>query len=146
MLVDADLAARHAPILCFDRQEPFLPSRVGFTILREPAGSPVDLRRTLDGPQPLRFDLPSLEAVVEYGVWSEVLVTALFEDRLTKTPADDERAAAYLRSRAFTPSFLFDQEFPIEPEHLCPWTDLHLWIPGRVQSIMEGLRDGRALD
>lgn len=37
MLVDADLAAWRAPILCFDRNEPFLPSRAGFTLLREAA-------------------------------------------------------------------------------------------------------------
>jgi hypothetical protein len=230
MLDDLDLAARHAPILCFDREEPFLPSRVGWTILREPADSAVDLRRRLDGAQPLRFDLPGLEAIVEYGIWWDwdiehlyeleaawvylgagellsveaswhgrfhemrvngqtprrgprpvlfsqpgkhafapepswfsppekfiapcratpgsmgVLVTALFEGRLTKTTADDERAAAYLRSRAFTPSFVFDQEFPIEREHLCPWTELQSWIPGRVAAIMEALRDGHTLD
>ncbi len=66
---DAALAAAHAPILRFDRAEPFLPKRVGYQVLREPADSGVDYRRTRSGPVPLRFDLAGLDAVVEYGIW-----------------------------------------------------------------------------
>lgn len=230
MLTDAALAARHAPIICFDRAEPFLPSRAGFSVLRHPFDSHVDPRRTLAGPQPLRFDLPGLEAILEYGIWWDwdiehlyeleaawvylgggnvlsveaswhgrfhtmevndqpplrgarpvlysqpgkhafapeaswfapvekftapcrdtagsmgVLVTALFEGRIAKSAADDARAAAYLRSRAFTPTFLFDNEFSLAPEHLCPWAELRSWIPGRVERVMQELRDGSPLD
>ena len=228
--IDAQLAARHAPILLFDRHEPFLPSRVGYSVLQAPADSPVDPRRQLNGPHPLRFDLPGFEAVIEYGIWWDwdiqhlyeleaawvylaggavarveaswhgrfhemivdgrlplrgtrpvlysqpgkhalasepsrftpseefiepcrdtpgsmgVLVTSLFEDQLVKSLADDARAATYLRSHAFIPSFVFDQQFEVEPEHLCPWTELEQWIPGRVRRIMEMLRDGRDPD
>src|SRR5207249_1980618 len=75
-----------------------------------------------------------------------VLVTALFDGRLAKTAGDDARAAAYLRSRAFTPSFRFDRQFAVGPELLCPWPELEEWIPGRVTAIMEALRDGCAID
>jgi len=75
-----------------------------------------------------------------------VLVTSLFEGRLSKTAEDDERAKGYLRERAFVPSFVFDREFAIGPEHLCRWQDLEAWIPGRVQTIMEALRHGRSVD
>jgi putative hydrolase of the HAD superfamily len=91
---------------------------------------------------PEKFTAPCRDTPGSMGV----LVTSLFEGRLTKTAADDERATAYLRSRAFTPSFVFDQEFPVKPEHLCPWTELQAWIPGRVETIMEALRHGDALD
>jgi hypothetical protein len=222
-MTDADLAAYHAPILQFDREEPFLPSRVGYTVLQEPADSPVDPRRGLTGPTPLRFDLPGLEAILEYSIWWDwdiqhlyeleaawvyraaggvlmveaswhgrfhemavdgapplrgqrpvlfsqpgkhafapepswfepreryiepcrdtpgsmgLLVTPLFEGRISKGPGDDARAAAYLRARAFTPSFVFDREFAVGPEHLCPWPELQAWIPGRVGEIMKGL-------
>jgi hypothetical protein len=227
---DTLLATKHAPVLLFDRDEPFLPTRVGFSVLRTPCDSLVDPRRQLRGPSPLRFDLPGLEAVIEYGIWWDwdiqhlyeleaawvylaagavarveaswhgrfhemlvggcpplrgshpvlysqpgkhalapeplwfnppeefiepcrdtpgsmgVLVTSLYEEKLVKTSEDDEWAAAYLRSRAFTPRFVFDREFAIGPEHLCPWAELDGWIPGRVRRIMEALRDGRDPD
>jgi hypothetical protein len=227
---DTLLATQHAPILLFDSDEPFLPSRVGFSVLRTPCDSLVDPRRQLRGPSPLRFDLPGFDTVIEYGVWWDwdiqhlyeleaawvylaggavvrveaswhgrfhemlaaggpplreshpvlysqpgkhalapepswfnppeefiepcrdtpgsmgVLVTSLYEGRLEKTADDDERAAVYLRSRAFTPRFMFDREFATGPEHLCPWAELDDWIPGRVRQVMEALRDGRDPD
>src|SRR5262245_37989710 len=76
---DFELAARHAPILFFDHEEPFRPSRVGYSVLREPADSPVDPRRRLDGPTPLRFDLSGLEAVIEYGIWWDWDIQHLYE-------------------------------------------------------------------
>jgi putative hydrolase of the HAD superfamily len=226
---DARWAAEHAPVLCFDREEPFLPSRVGYTVLREPSDSLVDPRRTLGASHPLRIDLSGLEAPIEYGIWWDwdiqhlydleaawvylgtqgvlcveaswhgrfhemqvngrlpmrglrpmlysqpgkhafapdpswfeprekfiepcrdtpgsmgVLVTELFRGRIVKTAEDDARAAAYLQARAFTPSFVFDQQIVVGREHLCPWPELEAWIPGRVRTIMEELRDGRSL-
>src|ERR1041385_4215375 len=76
---DFELAAYHAPLLFFDHEEPFLPSRVGYSVLREPAAARVDPRRTLDGPAPLRFDLPGLEAVIEYGIWWDWDIQHLYE-------------------------------------------------------------------
>jgi hypothetical protein len=76
---DCELAAHHAPILFFDREEPFLPSRVGYSVLRKPADSPVDPRRRRDGPAPLRFDLSGLEGVIEYGIWWDWDIQHLYE-------------------------------------------------------------------
>ena len=75
-----------------------------------------------------------------------VLVTEMFHGRLTRNAEDGARAATYLQSRAFTPSFHFDLEFAVGPAHLCPWTELEAWIPGRVTAIMEALRHGWSID
>ncbi|WP_332687082.1 HAD family hydrolase [Devosia sp.] len=37
---DRDLADRHRPVLRFDRREPYLPVRIGYTVFREPGQSP----------------------------------------------------------------------------------------------------------
>ena len=76
---DFELAARHAPRLFFDHEEPFLPSRVGYRVLREPADSRVDPRRGRDGTTPLRFDLPGLTGVIEYGIWWDWDIQHLYE-------------------------------------------------------------------
>lgn len=76
---DFDRAIRHAPILLFDRSEPFLPSRAGYVLFREPADSAVDPRRALAGPTPLRFDLPGFHAVIEYGIWWDWDIQHLYE-------------------------------------------------------------------
>ena len=44
------LAARYAPVICFDAQEPFLPLAVGYTIFREDGDSPSFPRRVLLDP------------------------------------------------------------------------------------------------
>jgi hypothetical protein len=221
-----NLALAHAPILLFDRAEPFLPSRVGFSVFRQPGDSRADYRRTLQGVAPLAFDLPGLDTVIEYGIWwdydiqhlyeleaawvyvdaaGDVLrveaswhggfhvievdgapplregrpllhsqpgkhafapspewfmpherfiepcrdragamglhVTPLFQGRITKAEGDDERVRAHLQRLAFTPAFVFDQEFPIGAEQLCPWPELEAWIPGRVAELAAALRE-----
>jgi hypothetical protein len=226
-MTDHELALAHAPILLFDRREPFLPSRVGYTVLREPADSPVDFRRQRDGPTPLAFDVRGLDAVIEYAIWWDwdiqhlyeleaawvyrgaegevlrveaswhgrfnsmevngapplrgarpvlysqpgkhafaaspdwftpaeeftepcrdqpgtmgVLVTELFRGKISKTAADDRRVHQYLRRQAFTPSFVFDEEFAIQEEELCPWPELEAWIPRRVAEVLKELRAG----
>jgi len=228
VMTDAELARAHAPILYFDRAEPFLPSRVGYSVFRAPVDSAVDPRRALAGPSPLSFDLPNLAAVVEYGVWwdwdiqhlyeleaawvyvgtaGDVLrveaswhggfhemrvrgepplegarpilypqpgkhafapdpawfdpqehyveacrdrpgamglhVTPLFAGRIRRAAGDDERVREYLQARAFIPAFIFDQEFRIGAEHLCPWPELEAWIPGRVAELAADLAAGR---
>ena len=222
---DFQLAAAYAPILRFDRAEPFLPSRVGFNVFRAPADSEVDYRRKVDSPSPLRLDAPGVVAV-EYGIWWDwdiqhlyeleaawvyldgqgavlrveaswhgqfhamrvggqpplqdgrpvlyaqpgkhafapspewftphehytepclrrpgvmgLHITPLFQGLIEKQPGDDERVLRHLQTLAFTPTFLFDQEFLITREHLCPWPELKAWIPGRVAELARGLRD-----
>lgn len=67
-------------------------------------------------------------------------VTPLFQGLIQKQPGDDERVLRHLQTLAFTPTFHFDQEFPITGEHLCPWPELKAWIPGRVMELARGLR------
>ena len=40
-------------------------------------------------------------------------ITPLFQGKITREAGDNERVAAYLRDRAFTPSFVFDREFAV---------------------------------
>jgi hypothetical protein len=63
----------------------------------------------------------------------------LFRGRLQKSPENDARAAAYLRQRAFTPSWRFTRRQPITREMLVPWEMLRDWIPARVAWWLERL-------
>ena len=78
-MTDFALALEHAPILRFDRAEPFLPSRVGYGVFRQPADSRVDYRRTLEGSAPLAFGQPGVAAVIEYGIWWDWDIQHLYE-------------------------------------------------------------------
>jgi len=74
-----DFAYDHFPILLFDRMEPFLPSRVGYSIFTEPCDSRVDYKRKLGGPSRIHFDLPGLDLVIEYGIWWDWDIEHLYE-------------------------------------------------------------------
>ncbi len=69
-----------------------------------------------------------------------VLVKDEYARQIIKTSADDARANAWLRARAFTPSGWYDQRFAIQPNHLVPWPVLSQWIPARVKYWLECLR------
>ncbi len=60
---DLALVASVAPIIAFDRCEPFEPLKVGVTVFHRPGNSRADYRRTLSGESPLEFD--GVDAVVE---------------------------------------------------------------------------------
>ena len=53
---------------------------------------------------------------------------------------DHERAAAYLRPQAFTPTMQFTQRFAVSRELLVPWPLLDKWIPARVNWWLKQLR------
>src|SRR5687768_10197278 len=68
---DLTLARRYAPVVLFDGSEPFLPSRVGYTLFREPAPSP-------SFPRYVRPE-PPLEIAIEYALWWDWDIGHLYE-------------------------------------------------------------------
>jgi len=78
-LKDREIAYRRFPTLVFDEREPFLPSRVAYSIFREPCDSNVDPRRRLGTKNRIVFALPGLDSVVEYGIWWDWDIQHLYE-------------------------------------------------------------------
>ena len=72
-LTDADraLAATLAPVICFAANEPFLPSKVGITVLVEPRQSPSAELATTFG--------PGVARVIEYAIWWDWDIQHLYE-------------------------------------------------------------------
>lgn len=66
------LAVRYAPILLLDEKEPFLPVRIGMTILRSAGESP-SFRRSF------AFEDERLEAVLEYAIFWDYDITHLYD-------------------------------------------------------------------
>jgi glycerophosphoryl diester phosphodiesterase len=72
---DRALAARYAPIILFDRQEPFLPLAAGYTIFRSDAPSPSFSRQVLlHAPE-----RPAAQLVIEYAIWWDWDIQHLYE-------------------------------------------------------------------
>jgi len=104
----------------------------------------------LEGTHPLLLAQPgkhamaaSIEPFNEIREWAEqeagrdagkdgVLDNGLFRSRLPKTTENDARVTAYLKKRAFTPSWKFTKRFPVKRDMLVPWRALEEWIPARV--------------
>ncbi|HEU5100822.1 MAG TPA: glycerophosphodiester phosphodiesterase [Roseiflexaceae bacterium] len=72
---DRALAARYAPSLLFDRQEPFLPLAAGYTIFRSDAPSPSFPRQVLL----CAPDRPAAQLVIEYAIWWDWDIQHLYE-------------------------------------------------------------------
>ncbi|MFQ6057332.1 MAG: glycerophosphodiester phosphodiesterase [Anaerolineae bacterium] len=72
---DRALAARYAPLICFDAREPFLPLAVGYTIFREDADSPSFPRRVELSPA----GEPVAAFAIEYAIWWDWDITHLYE-------------------------------------------------------------------
>jgi len=72
-LTDADraLAGRLAPVIRFADNEPFLPSKVGITVLSEPRQSPSAELRIIFG--------PGVARVIEYAIWWDWDIQHLYE-------------------------------------------------------------------
>ncbi|MEW5719802.1 MAG: hypothetical protein AB1817_14320 [Chloroflexota bacterium] len=62
-----------------------------------------------------------------------VLDNGLFRGMFPKTPENDARVTAYLKQRAFTPSWKFSKRLPVTREMLIPWQTMAEWIPARVE-------------
>ena len=72
---DYSLAIRHAPILRFDDNEPFLPLAVGYTIIRESAHSPSFARRI----EVDKTGSSAVAIVIEYAIWWTWDIVHLYE-------------------------------------------------------------------
>lgn len=72
---DRALAARYAPIICFDEREPFLPLAVGYTIFREDSTSPSFGRRVELAP----VGEPAAALAIEYAIWWDWDIGHLYE-------------------------------------------------------------------
>lgn len=247
------LAARYAPLIFFDRVEPFLPSVAGYTIFRQDAPSPsfprqVTLRPRF--PQIAANDaraiarlfpneelpqVPEITAafVIEYAIWWDwdiqhlyelehawsyvgadgellyaeaswhgsyfpmlwqgrtprqgdhpvlysqpgkhafvpnpllftgsvmerenlrrtcftragnggvLLKQDLFAGKYQKDSIRDTIANAYLKERAFDPTFEFTRTLQIDEALLAPWPALYAWIPGRIDQVLWDLGEWR---
>ena len=69
------LAARYAPIICFDVREPFLPLAVGYTIFWKNDDSPSFPRRIELAPA----GEPEAAFAIEYAIWWDWDITHLYE-------------------------------------------------------------------
>ena len=69
---DKALAARYAPIINFDAEEPFLPSAVGYTIFREDAPSP-------SFPRDIKLGKHQAAFAIEYAIWWDWDIQHLYE-------------------------------------------------------------------
>jgi putative hydrolase of the HAD superfamily len=222
---ELDLARRLAPVIRFSDNEPFLPSRVGITVLTAPGRSP---SAVLD----ITFE-PGVTRVIEYAIWwdwdiqhlyelehvwlkldasdrvvaveasahggifpmafenkalpfengrvtlfsapgkhafsataegqspaaeittvscrelagrATILVNDMFRDALADLTAEDHRAVKrYLQTRAFLPSFTFNQRFDLSSVEFIAWPDLVEWIPGRVRTVLAEVRQSQPL-
>lgn len=67
------LAVKHAPTLCFDREEPFLPEVVGYTVFHREAQSPSFYRRIE------RDWRPPWVTAIEYAIWWDWDIQHLYE-------------------------------------------------------------------
>ncbi len=69
-----------------------------------------------------------------------VLVKERYASAIRLQAGDHERAASYLRPKAFLPTMRFTQRFEVSRELLVPWPVLDEWIPARVNWWLEQLR------
>jgi hypothetical protein len=72
---DRAIAERYAPIILFDRHEPFLPLAAGYTVFRSDGLSPSFSRQVqLRAPE-----RPAAELVIEYAIWWDWDIQHLYE-------------------------------------------------------------------
>lgn len=68
---DFELVKNHAPILYFDKLEPFLPIAVGYSVFKQPAAS-ASFKRTIDFPE-------GCHTAIEYAIWWDWDIQHLYE-------------------------------------------------------------------
>ncbi len=117
----------------------------------------VDGKPVLEGTHPVLLAQPGKHAMAasakpfeEIREWAEreagpeagkdgLLNHELFGKIFPKSPEIDAKVAAYLRARAFSPSWKFTRRFEITRDMLVPWTTLGVWIPHRIAWWIESL-------
>lgn len=85
---DRALAARYAPVLRFDRHEPFFPFLAGYTVFRADAPSPSFPRTVALRPA----DQPPAALAIEYAIWWDWDIEHLYElEHVWVFAGEDER-------------------------------------------------------
>ncbi|MGB9682521.1 MAG: hypothetical protein ACP5RW_00560 [bacterium] len=69
-----------------------------------------------------------------------LLVTDIFKGRLEKTLDKDELVLNYLSRYAFIPTFNFRKEFRFTKELFLSWDELYVWIPKRIEEVINRLK------
>jgi len=116
---DRDLAARYAPLIYFDRREPFLPLAAGYTIFAADADSSSFPRRiTLRGPHraPAAF-------AIEYAIWWDWDIGHLYELEHTWTYVGEDGSVVFAEASwhgGFAPAVLDDGHVPLAPGSFHP--------------------------
>lgn len=106
---EIELARRLAPVIRFSDNEPFLPSRVGITVLAAPGRSP---SAALD----ITFG-PGIAKVIEYAIWWDWDIQHLYELEhiWLKLDADDQVIAVEASAHGgIFPMVLADGALPLE--------------------------------
>ncbi len=67
----------------------------------------------------------------------------LFGGRIAKDSVRDAIANAYLKERAFDPTFAFTRAVQIDDAMLVPWPALDAWIPSRIDQVLWNLGEWR---
>lgn len=87
---EREIVARYAPLLLFDREEPFLPVAAGYTIFRRSGPSP-------SFPRQIGMALPdggTANIVIEYAIWWDWDIGHLYELEHAWVYVDDEGSVA----------------------------------------------------
>ena len=87
---DHDLALRHAPLIRFDRREPFLPAAVGYTVFRRDD-------RSASFPRDIKLG-ENVAALIEYAIWWDWDIQHLYELEHAWVSVDAEGAIVDLEA------------------------------------------------
>lgn len=93
---ERELAARYAPIICFDEHEPFLPLAAGYTIFRSDAPSPSFPRQVTLQPE----HAPRAATVIEYAIWWDWDIQHLYELEHVWVYVDDSGRVVHCEASA----------------------------------------------
>jgi hypothetical protein len=125
-----DLAARYAPLIHFDRNEPFLPLAAGYTFFRSDGDSLSFKRRIeLTG-----INRPPAAFAIEYAIWWDWDIQHLYELEHTWTYVGESGEVVYAEASwhgGFAPAVLDDGRVPLHEGHPVVYSQpgKHAFVP-----------------
>ena len=125
-----DLAARYAPLIYFDHNEPFLPLAVGYTFFYADDDSPSFPRRIeLAGP-----NRPPAAFAIEYAIWWDWDIQHLYELEHMWTYVGGSGDVVYAEASwhgGFAPAVLGDGRVPLHDSHPVVYSQpgKHAFVP-----------------
>lgn len=125
-----DLAARYAPLIHFDRNEPFLPLVVGYTVFTRDGSSP-SFERAIALQAPGR---PPAAFAIEYAIWWDWDIQHLYELEHTWTYVGADGAVVYAEASwhgDYAPAVLADRRVPVQDGHPVVYSQpgKHAFVP-----------------